>query len=141
MQPVVSVPGTLEARGRITEMEVLEPATDSAPYAARIGFENLGNCRLTLTGKIQVLKTERYEEVSSVPFEGMVYPGQERTVEVVLPWGLAAEQYLAAATLTGVTSDEKSSVKDTRSVEFTVERAPESVEEIQLGGIEDETQQ
>lgn len=140
---VVSVPGTLEARGRITEMEMLEPATDSAPYAARIGFENLGNCRLTLTGRIQVLKTERYEEVSSVPFEGMVYPGQERTVEVVLPWGLAAEQYLAAATLTGVTSDEKSSVKDTRSVEFTVKWAPEpeSVEEIQLGGIEDETQQ
>jgi len=143
---VVSIPGTLEARGRITGMEVLEPVTGSARYSARLTFENLGNARLNLAGELKVLKMDKFEEFSSVPFEGTVYPGQETTMEVPLPWDLPAEQYIAATTVSGVTSDDNVRVHDTRTAQFTVEQAfaasmLEIDEPAQEGGIEDETQQ
>jgi len=138
---VVTIPGTLEAKGRITHAELLAPATGSSTFVAKIGFENLGNARLALTGDIKVLKTEKFEEVASVPFEGNVFPSQETTVEVPLPWDLDVSQYIAAISVIGATSDDQSRVRDTRSIEFTVDetmRAPEFVEEIQEGGTEDE---
>ncbi len=138
---VVTIPGTLAAKGRITQLEMLEPATGSSSFVARVGFENSGNARLNLTGIIRVLKMEKFEEVASAPFEETVFPSQETTVEVPLPWGLPINQYVAAATVTGVTSDDKSRVQDTRTVEFTVDQeitAPEFIEEIQEGETEDE---
>jgi len=142
---VVTIPGTLEARGGLTAFEMLAPATDSDSYTAEISFKNLSNARLNLSGEVKVMKMQKFEEVSSVPFEGMAYPDQEVTMKVQLPWDLPADKYIAAATVTGVTFDEKARVQDTRTVEFTIEKAStepliEIKEPAKEGGIEDETQ-
>ncbi|GAG11202.1 unnamed protein product, partial [marine sediment metagenome] len=140
---VVTIPGTLEAKAEITDMKMLEPPTDSDVYAAKVGFRNVGNARLALSGTLRIMTREKFDEVASIPFGGEAYPGQETIMEVPISLALATGPYVASATIIGMTSDQKISTKQRRTIEFALEQAlapPEGhIEEIQeQGGTENE---
>jgi len=93
----VTVPGTEERAGRVTDVRV----TATGPLTAVVEFQNTGNVQLSVGGAVDVID-QTGATVRSLPIdEFLVLPGGRRELEVVDPSssGLAAGVYQAVARL------------------------------------------